>query len=122
LSQAILVVEDDEHIRHLVRTVLTREGHEVISAHNGVSALAEIERHSPGLIILDMHMPQMNGNDFLDVYHTMQRRVPVIIITVDPLSVSNHVEAAVGKVLIKPFTVDELLDCVREFLPRGVAP
>jgi DNA-binding response OmpR family regulator len=120
LSRAILVVEDDEHIRHLVRTVLAREGHEVISAHNGISALAEVERHSPGLIILDMHMPQMNGNDFLDVYNTMRVRVPVIVITVDPLTISNRVQAAVAKVLIKPFTVDELLECVREYLPRGV--
>lgn len=121
MSRAILVVEDDEHIRHLVRTVLAREGHAVVSAHNGVSALAEIERHSPGLIILDMHMPQMNGNDFLDVYNTMKRRVPIVVITVDPLTISPRVEATVAKVLIKPFTVDELLDCVREFLPRGVA-
>ena len=119
MSRAILVVEDDEHIRQFVKTVLSREGYEVIIAANGVSALMQIKCHAPDLILLDMHMPRMNGNAFLSVYSTMQERVPVVVVTVDPLTISSREATVVEKVLVKPFTMDELLDCVQEFLPPG---
>ena len=117
MSRAILLVEDDEHIRRFVKAVLSREGYEVIVAANGASALAQIETQAPGLVLLDMHMPRMNGSAFLKVYNTMQGRAPVVVVTVDPLTLSNADSASVEKVLIKPFTMDELLDCVQSYLP-----
>ncbi len=57
----IMVVDDDPHIRELVRVFLRNEGFEVVEAENGVEALKKMESPGADLVILDIMMPQMDG-------------------------------------------------------------
>ncbi|MGV2788064.1 response regulator, partial [Clostridium perfringens] len=57
----VLVVDDDAHIRELVRLYLEDEGIEVVEKGNGAEALEYTENHSPDLVVLDIMMPGMDG-------------------------------------------------------------
>ena len=60
----VLVIEDDEAIREILRTALADEGYEVIVARHGQSALMHMQRWTPDLIVLDIMMPVMDGITF----------------------------------------------------------
>src|SRR2546430_1160787 len=61
IVQPILVVDDDSKIVQLVRAYLEREGYPVVTASDGRAALAAIEQHAPGLIVLDLMLPELDG-------------------------------------------------------------
>src|SRR5262249_48050024 len=81
-AEPILVVEDDETIRDMMRFALEDGGYEVDLAADGAEALAAIEARPPRLILLDVRMPGMNGHEFAAAYHALPGpRVPVIVVT-----------------------------------------
>jgi DNA-binding response OmpR family regulator len=77
----ILVVEDDEPLRSLYKYELEEEGHEVIIADDGKTALNSLEQSSYDLILLDMVMPEMDGLKTLEKIASLQKRTPVILHT-----------------------------------------
>ncbi len=118
MSEYILLVEDDQNIQQFLSMVLSREGYKVVIAPNGAVGLQISARQQPALILLDMHMPTMDGATFLKMYRTsVQRHTPVLILTVDNLTLSSQVRAAADGILIKPFAVGELLSAVEKYLP-----
>ena len=61
MSSMILIVDDDPHIRQLLVFAFGRAGLDTIEAADGEDALAQVERHSPDLVVLDINMPRMDG-------------------------------------------------------------
>ena len=116
-SGDILVVDDEANIVDLVVELLEDEGYSVRSALNGEIALAEIERHPPAMILLDMFMPQMTG---LMLWEHLQHQglsdIPVVLMTASP----RAAEAMQGATdyLAKPFDIEQLLDCVARYVLR----
>lgn len=105
----ILVVDDEVHSRETLRDVLEDEGYTVMTARNGVEALAQVMLHKPSLVILDLLMPGMGGNA---LYEEMQKspelaKVPVLVTTSDPSRAPRGVPT-----LAKPLTLDRLLSLV----------
>jgi signal transduction histidine kinase/DNA-binding response OmpR family regulator len=81
--QTVLIVEDDEQAREMLRRALTREGWQVIEAGNGRMALERLDGLVPALILLDLMMPEMDGFEFMQELRQRPdcRRVPVVVIT-----------------------------------------
>jgi chemosensory pili system protein ChpA (sensor histidine kinase/response regulator) len=79
----ILVADDDEVVRDLWTLVLTRAGYRVLTARNGREALDLMRDVIPDLIILDLHMPEMDGPTFLKVLAgaPVLQRMPVLIVS-----------------------------------------
>jgi DNA-binding response OmpR family regulator len=77
----ILVVEDDEPLRSLYKYELEEEGHEVIIAEDGKTALKCLEQSSYDLILLDRVMPEMDGSETLAKIASRPKKIPVIIHT-----------------------------------------
>jgi DNA-binding response OmpR family regulator len=77
----ILIVEDDRTISELYTTKLRLEGHVVVQAYNGLEALKKIEKDSFDLILLDLRMPVMDGERFLEKLRKTNQSVQVIILT-----------------------------------------
>lgn len=78
----VLVVEDDSELRDLVTLALLDEGYEVVSASDGAEALDRVEAYSPDVILLDLHMPVMDGPTFAERYHTLPGpHAPIVVFT-----------------------------------------
>ncbi len=77
----ILVVEDDEPLRSLYQYELEEEGHEVIVAEDGKTALKSLEQSSCDLILIDRVLPEMDGIATLAKIASRQKRIPVILHT-----------------------------------------
>jgi hypothetical protein len=102
---AVLVVEDDSGTRAMLRRTLEKAGCTVVEAANGRAALAALARVRPGLVLLDLMMPEMDGFDFLDEFrrHETWRTVPVVVITGKDLSETDRqrLNGGVSRVLQK---------------------
>ncbi len=108
----LLVVDDSEDMRLMVRDVLTSAGHEVETAPDGKSALAAITRREPDLLVLDLVMPGMSGIDVCRAVkrNPFQARIPILMLTAHG-DVEHKVagfEAGADDYLAKPFDPREL--------------
>ncbi len=88
----VLVVEDDDAVREMVRRMLQKEGVEVEEAANGKVALERVAANKPGLILLDLMMPEMNGFEFLAELRKSDSgmSIPVVVVTAMELSLEDR--------------------------------
>jgi diguanylate cyclase (GGDEF)-like protein len=119
-KQRILVVDDEEHIRKIVRFQLEKSGYEVECAEDGVEALKAVEARPPDLILLDLMMPNMDGYEVCkrlkSNYQT--NHIPVIMVTAKA-ELENKLqgfEEGANDYIAKPFALTELLVRVRNVL------
>ena len=125
----ILVVEDDAGIRQTVAECLELEGYEVRQAASGAEALAMAAARLPALVLLDVVMPAMDGQQVLRRLRSDPRtaRLPVVVMTAAMQVVAGPVEGAEA-VLSTPFELAELLAVTARFAgpaprtPAGHAP
>jgi len=122
VPQRVLVVDDDEVIRSLVRDGLEREGFEVCLAGDGESALRALGEAAPNLVILDVNLPAIGGFDVLSSIRDSSG-VPVILLTgrVDEVDRVLGLELGADDYVMKPFSPRELASRARAVL-RRVAP
>lgn len=119
MAKTILVVDDREQLRTLVKTYLNGEGFRVVTAADGREALFVARQEKPDLIILDLMMPEMGGYDFLRA-HRKERDTPIIILTAK-LEETDKVlglELGADDYVTKPFGMRELTARVRAVLRR----
>ena len=111
----VLVVEDDHDLRVLLRALLEAEGYEVVTAPHGHAALEELDHLLPDLILADLHMPLMDGWDFVAQVQARADLVGVPI-GVHTSEMERQPPDNVSFVLRKPAAARALLDLVREHL------
>ncbi len=125
MTKAILVVDDEERVRSLLRQYLAREGFAVITASNGREAL-HLARQKPDLIILDVMMPVMDGYEFMRHYRAVEHgTAPVIMLTarVEDADAVLGLELGADEYVTKPFSPRVLVARVRAMLRRsGLQP
>jgi DNA-binding response OmpR family regulator len=80
-KKRILVIEDDEEMRALLRDVIEDEGYKTASVHNGSEAFRKLAKESFDLIITDVRMPGLTGLDILPGIKKLQPDTPIIVIT-----------------------------------------
>lgn len=116
----IILVEDDIEIRRLVADALATEGHDVETAATAMSGLELGIRNSPDLVIMDLGLPDLDGNELLRMIRAIST-VPVMVITARGAdeAVVRTLDAGADDYLIKPFSVAQLLARVRALLRRG---
>jgi DNA-binding response OmpR family regulator len=116
----VLVVDDDEDIRGLVRTLLERTGAVVYEAPDGREGMREFHAHRPDLVILDVSMPELDGWQMLDRIRDMSD-VPVLMLTAraDELERVRGLQAGADDYVVKPFGKQELIARVQALLRRA---
>lgn len=118
----VLVVDDDADNRDLIRRLLVKEGWTIAEAANGRAALDWLEGHQPGLILLDLMMPEMDGFQFLEERKRrgLRTAVPVVVLTAKELSDDDRrrLNGGVDRILQKgnPADVQALLRGVHQRL------
>ena len=117
----ILVVDDQELIRTLVRNILTGAGHEVGVAADGEEALRLLGAHQWDLMVCDVAMPGISGLDLLRRVKRDRPALKVIVLTgyARDHDISQFLLAGADEYLVKPFTTDGLLDPVRRLLEHA---
>jgi len=119
-GRTVLVVEDDETTSEMMAKLLGKDGYSVVTADNGLRALEQLERDVPGLILLDLMMPEMDGFQLLAELRKRPEwsSVPVIVVTAKTITAEDRTRLSgyVGGVLQKgAFEPSQLLAEVRRF-------
>jgi DNA-binding response OmpR family regulator len=115
----ILVIEDEVDMNNLIRTHLEAEGHTIVQAFDGPSALALVEQRAPDLVILDWMLPGLDG---LAVCRRIRQDhlMPILMLTARAEEIDRVLGLEVGAddYVVKPFGIRELLARVRALLRR----
>ncbi|MCL5962256.1 MAG: response regulator [Chloroflexi bacterium] len=116
-DRAVLVVEDDLDLLGLIETVLEEEGYEVMAATDGKEALDKIAVQMPGLILLDMRMPIMDGWEFSARFRkAYDKAAPIIVLTAAEDARARAAEIEAEGYIGKPFDLDDLLKRVKQYV------
>ena len=123
MSKTILVVDDDQSLRELLKLHLSAAGYIVTTASDGIEAGYAVLKDPPDLIITDVNMPHMDGYQFVEALKSDKSlpKIPVIFLTsMDDVARGKEL-GAVGYIT-KPVRADRLLAVVAEHLPGGAYP
>ncbi len=114
-GRPVLVVDDDDAIRAAEHEILTENGYRVVEARDGAEALWFMQHDPPSVVILDVHMPGVDGPAFARELRMGLRHVPLVILTaaLDPRREADRCNAEAY--LSKPFDSDDLVRMVKRF-------
>lgn len=125
-SIRILYAEDVRELRDLARLVLTREGHTVECAKDGIEALDQLVLHPDAydLLITDHHMPRMNGLDLVANVRrfTFKGKIMVFSSELNPVIASEYQKLGVDRILFKPVYPSYLRQTIGELFPVAADP
>ncbi|MDF2986132.1 MAG: two component transcriptional regulator, winged helix family [Eubacterium sp.] len=118
-SKKILVIDDEKKIVEVVKSYLEHSGYEVYTAFNGTQAMAQFENVAPCLIILDLMLPDISGEDICRTIRK-QSRVPIIMLTakVEEEDILKGLDIGADDYVLKPFSPRQLVARVAAVLRR----
>lgn len=122
MGQKILIVEDSETVRDVMRSVLENSGYDVMEAEDGYEALVALGREVPDLVITDIAMPRMGGVELIKRIADNHElcRIPIVVVSANIGSTDKKVTRTEQVIawVEKPFRIKQLIATVREGLQR----
>jgi DNA-binding NarL/FixJ family response regulator len=118
-AKRVLIADDSEIVRNIVRTFLTNAGFQVCGeVEDGCAAIERAKQLRPDLIVLDLSMPAMNGAEAASVLKGLMPDVPIVLFTMYSESVGSSLASAVGVDLVvcKPDGISNLVERIRSLL------
>ena len=116
----VLVVDDDDDVRSLMRKALEMNGYRVVEAKDGDEAVGVAQQENPQLILMDIGLPRRSGiSAAYRIHNTPElRAVPIVAVTAyaSPELRLDALEAGCSDHLIKPINIDQLKDILNRFL------
>ena len=121
MAKKILIVEDDDNIRELLRLYLEREGYEILEAENGAAGMSRWKADQPDLILLDVMMPVMDGWQVCREIRESGSTTPIIMITAkgETMDKVTGLEMGADDYIVKPLEMQEVVARVRALFRRG---
>ncbi len=116
----ILIVEDDDNIRELLRLYLEREGYQVSEAENGAAGLSKWKAEDPDMMLLDVMMPVMDGWQVCKEVRAADQSMPIIMITAkgETMDKVSGLELGADDYIVKPLEMREVIARVRAVFRR----
>jgi two-component system, cell cycle response regulator DivK len=125
MTRRILVVEDQDDNRRIIRDLLTSAGYDMIEALDGEAGVRLAENERPDLILMDIQLPVLDGHEATRriKQNPELRHIPIIVVTSYALSGDDQKAMAAGSdgYVAKPFSPRQLLATIRKFLPEPEA-
>jgi CheY-like chemotaxis protein len=117
MSKRVLIVEDHDGIKEVLKFSLEMNGYSVSLAEDGLEALALLENTNPSLMLLNLNLPRMDGYTLLEILEKQRPNLslPIIIISGDPQAAIRLAQKPF-KIVPKPFPVHSLLTIIHETL------
>jgi CheY-like chemotaxis protein len=122
VSKKILIVDDETDLLKVISLRLKKTGYEVFGGVDGQEALNLARQIIPDLIILDVYLPMINGDDVIRILKKDDelKHIPVILISATTKTLTERaIESGASAYLAKPFEPEELTDKVEEILAQG---
>lgn len=124
MSKKILVAEDSSVIQNLTKKILSLQNYEISAVKNGQQVIDKLRNETFDLILLDIHMPIMDGMECARTIRRMssgQSKVPIIAITgnANNYSMEDFKDAGINDFLPKPLNYDTLVETVNSYLANG---
>ena len=118
MSKKVLVIDDDRTLSKLVQGTLSLKGYQVTIAYDGEEGLEKLRQEKPDLIVLDVHMPKVNGYAFLlEAKEIVDlKTIPVIVLTAKEGMEEIFKTEGVREYLVKPFDPEKLLQVVERYI------
>lgn len=121
----VLVIDDEDHMRRLIRRQLERAGFEVLQASSAKEGLRILRESKPDAVTVDLMMPEVGGLQLLEEKNADPgiRDVPALVLTAVgwPEDLERAVELGARAVLLKPFSQQELAEAVEALVRRPAA-
>lgn len=122
MKTSVLLVDDDPAVAAALGNLLSAEGYKVVYACNGRAAISAFSTHGrPGLVLLDLCMPEMGGWDAFERLTAMDPALPIVVITARPDQQPLAAVAGVDALLEKPLNVALLLKTIKMLLAEDPA-
>jgi len=118
-KRKILVVDDDAAIRYILVRLLSEENYHVLTAANGVEALALVDSTTFDLVLLDLNMPVKDGWETFEQLTAKNPLMPIILITARPNQFFPALASGVGALLEKPLDFTKLLNTIRDLMKES---
>lgn len=123
MQSTVLLVEDEEALRLVLKDLLTREGFTVLEAADGIAALDQVDRGAPDIVVLDLNLPRLDGYGVLSRLRAREQtaQLPVIVLTAkaDEDNEVRVFEIGATDFLTKPFRPRALSARLRALLRRA---
>ncbi len=119
MSKKILIVDDEPDLCKVLLFILENEGYEVFGAENGQQALDLVKNIVPDLILLDVYLPVINGDDVAKILKKDEKfkHIPVILMSASSLSISERANKShVDSFLIKPFEPEDMIEQIKKLI------
>lgn len=117
-ARSVLIVDDDDDWRIMAADVLAEAGFLVTTATDGRAGLASWRRARTQVVVTDVQMPIMDGCGLLAALHSIDRDLPVIVLTAEAISDASSVFPGAFRVIQKPVATDAVISAVTEALSR----
>ncbi|CEO38710.1 hybrid sensor histidine kinase/response regulator [Photobacterium kishitanii] len=122
IGKRVLVVDDMQINRMLVQSYLAQEGITVLQAHNGSVALCIAEQERPDLILMDIHMPEMDGLEVTRILRQRGCNIPIIALSGECCNeVTKEISQYMNAHLMKPITRQQLMQKLQYWIPESEA-
>lgn len=123
-KKKVLIADDDGIMRELLKGILRTAGHTVAGeASNGEQAIAMVEKTSPEVLCLDIHMPKMDGMQCLEALKASTPHLTIIMISGEATLpvVQEALSKGAGGFIVKPFNAAKVLDTIQRVCAKQVA-
>lgn len=122
-EKTILIIDDDAHIRRILELKCRNAGFNVVSAKNGAQGLDIIKQKSPDIVISDINMPKMDGQELCRLSNPMKQTAPFLTILVTARITSDNegwVNEMTDTILMeKPFSPSKIIETINQYLTKG---
>ena len=111
----ILIVEDDKDINNLIKELLSERGFETKQVFDGAEAVDYLKNNEVDLMLLDLMMPKLMGEDVINYARSMDMKMPIIVLSakIDKATRLGCLDLGCDDFITKPFDTDELISRVR---------